>query len=75
MARIRQPFSELSKLYRKDMGKDFYISDIHRAYERVDGKFVPIGWSILGYDIQRSPFQRRVYTDVEIFEMAQEIWK
>lgn len=77
MARIPQPTNSLIALYDMEFGSEddegsvYY--DIYRAYQRVDGKFLPIGWSIQSFNIQRQTFGIRVYTDKQVREYLRSI--
>jgi len=72
MARIPQPSRTLIQVYNKEnvlsFARDSVFHDIYRAYQRVDGKFIPIGWSVQAFDIQRNEFPLRVYTDQQVRE-------
>lgn len=45
VARIKFPYFEVKEMSPK-LSRDQYIQTSHRAYARIDGKFVPIGWHI-----------------------------
>lgn len=46
MARIKFPYIEVRDMSPALLMLDQYIQTAHRAYARIDGKFVPIGWHI-----------------------------
>jgi hypothetical protein len=63
MARISQPFIELNYLWQK-AGNEKDLPDITRAYHRLDGKFVPIGWYL--YADNGTPM---LVTDAEVADV------
>ena len=76
MARIPQPTIILIQMYDKEYGYTFddgLFYEINRAYQRVNGKFEPIGWAVEGYNVQRDGFELRVYTDSQVrqYELGQ----
>jgi hypothetical protein len=72
MARIPVPYAELSELFRIQYGLKTsdgfgFALNTARVYNRIDGKFVPIGWSV---EPRRSQYRQEypllVFLDREV---------
>lgn len=65
MARIAVPEDEIERLYyqRQRISRRFALLGffIHRVYHRIDGKFIPIGWSA-----QANGYGMEIFLDLEL---------
>jgi len=75
MARIPVPYVELSELFRiqynlnQPDGFGFALSTA-RVYNRIDGKFIPIGWSVEPRrERHRKEYPLLVFLDREVAEI------
>ena len=60
MSRVRTPYYEIREM-RDDVDEYVWPKTIVRAYKRVDGKFVPVGWHVTWSDNHE-----KVYLDNEL---------
>ncbi len=60
MSRVRTPYYEIREM-RADADDHVWPKQVVRAYKRVDGKFVPVGWHVTWSDKHE-----RVYLDNEL---------
>lgn len=64
MARVTKPSGTMSRMYAKQFKLDdtyFLDLDIYRAYSRIDGSFVAVGWHV-----QKEAYPMVLYTDLDI---------